>query len=204
MDDPTPTPDAVPVPVAVVAIAASAGGLEALSRLLGALPADFPAPILVLQHLDPGRPSLLAQILGRRTKLMVKQAEAGEPVRPGAVFVAPPGRHLLVDAGGRLSLSTSELIHLVRPSADRLFESVAEGFGPRAVAVVLTGTGSDGEGGVRAVRRRGGTVIAQDPATATYAGMPAAAVRTGCVDLVLPLDQIAPRLVALATAEAGR
>jgi two-component system chemotaxis response regulator CheB len=187
----------------VVAIASSAGGLDALSRLLGALPADFPAAIVLVQHLDPHHISHLASILARRTPLAVKQAEEGDHLRPGAVFVAPPGTHLLVEPDGRLALTTTPLIHMVRPSADRLFESIAAGYGPRAVAVVLTGAGSDGEGGVRAIKLRGGTVLAQDPATAEHGSMPAAAIRTGCVDAVLPLDRIAPRLVALAHAEAG-
>lgn len=194
-------PNPSPGPI-VVAVAASAGGLGALRKLLGALPADFPAAVAITQHLDPHHPSHLAAILARSTPLVVKQAAAGDVLRPGSVFIAPPDSHLLIEAGGRVALTQTARVHMVRPSADRLFESLAASYGPRAVAVVLTGSGADGEGGVRAVRRRGGTVIAQDPATAEHAGMPTAAVRTGCVDEVLPLERIAPRLVALAHAEA--
>jgi len=176
---------------AVVAVAASAGGITALGVLLGALPAGFPVPVLVVQHLDPRHETVIAHVLGRSTQLPVKLAEAGELARPGTVYVAPPNRHLLVGAAGLLSLSDSELVHFVRPSADLLFESVAGAYGARAIAVVLSGTGKDGSMGVTAVDSRGGTVIAEDPASAEFNGMPQAAVGTGVVDFVLPLDEIA-------------
>src|SRR5438477_12809936 len=146
----------------VVALAASAGGLTALSRVLAALPADFPATLVVVQHLDPRHRSLMADILSRRTPLRVKQAEEGDPLRPATVYIAPPNRHLLVNPDGTLSLSQSELVHFVRPSADLLFESVAASFKDRAIAVVLTGTGSDGSMGVKAIKKMDGTVIVQD------------------------------------------
>ena len=111
-------------------------------------------------------------------------------VEPGFAYVAPPNHHLLVDAGGILALSSTELVHFVRPSADLLFESVAGAYGPRAIACVLTGSGSDGAMGVSAVKSRGGTVIVQDPESAEFKGMPEAAVATGAVDFVLPLDEI--------------
>lgn len=181
----------------VIAIAASAGGLTALSRLLGALPSDLDAAILVVQHLDPTHPSLLAEILGRRTRLVVKQAASRDRLRPGTVLTAPPGAHLLVDPRGVVSLSHRPPVHFVRPSADRLFESVAQSFGTRAVAVVLTGTGHDGASGAQSVKRAGGTVIVQDESTSEFFGMPKAAIEAGDVDLILPLDQIAPALEAL-------
>lgn len=181
----------------VVAVAASAGGLNAVSHLLAGLPEDFPAAVVLVQHLDPRRPSLMAEILGRRTRLQVRQAREGERIEPGTALVAPPDRHLLVQRDGTLALTRSEQVHFLRPSADLLFESVAAGFGDRAIAVVLTGTGSDGATGVRAVKRTGGTVIAQDNATSEHHGMPEAAIATGCVDLILPLDEIAPALVSL-------
>src|SRR5256885_1361631 len=146
----------------IVALAASAGGLTALSRVLAALPEGFPATLVVVQHLDPRHRSLLADILSRRTSLRVKQAEEGEPVQPATVYIAPPNRHLLVNPDGTLSLSQSELVHFLRPSADLLFESVAACYRERAIAVVLTGTGSDGAMGVQAIKKMGGTVIAQD------------------------------------------
>jgi len=192
------TPVRAPAPpVAVVALAASAGGLAALREVLSALPADFPAPVVVVQHLDPKHRSLMASILARCCRLRVKQAENGERLHPGVVYIAVPDYHLLVTADHTLALTRSELVHYVRPSADILFASVAAAFADRTVAVVLSGTGSDGDEGVRAVKRAGGTVIAQDPATSEFIGMPAAAIGTGSVDLVLPLSEVAPALVAL-------
>jgi two-component system chemotaxis response regulator CheB len=181
----------------VVALAASAGGLTALSTILSALPTDFPAALLVVQHLDPRHRSLMAEILSRRTSLPVKQAEEGDRVSPGKVYVAPPNRHLLVNPNGTISLSQSELVHFVRPSADLLFESVAASYKHRAIAVVLTGTGSDGSMGVAAIKKMNGTVIAQDEKTSQFSGMPSAAVQTGHVDFILPLDEISLALVTL-------
>src|SRR5205085_1883898 len=148
----------------VVAMAASAGGLTALSRILSTLPANFPAAIVVVQHLARGHRSWMAEILGRRTHLQVKEAQEGDSLRPGTVFIAPPNRHLLVNPDATLSLSQAELVHFVRPSADLLFESVAARFRERAVAVVLTGMGFDGTTGVLAIKKMGGIVIAQDEA----------------------------------------
>ena len=174
----------------IVALAASAGGITALSRVLGELPVGFPVPVLVVQHLDPRHETVIAAVLGRRTKLPVKLAEAEERVRPGTVYIAPPNHHLLITAAGVLTLTSSELVHFVRPSADLLFESVAGAYGARALACVLTGTGRDGAMGVGAVKSRGGTVIVQDPASAEFPGMPDAAVANGPIDFVLPLDEI--------------
>lgn len=193
-----PTPS--PLPKAafdVVALAASAGGLSALSRVLGALPAGFPAIMVVVQHLDPRHRSLMADILNRRTPLQVKQAEDGDLLKPATIYIAPPNRHLLVNKNKTLSLSQSELVHFVRPSADLLFESVAASFQERAIAVVLTGTGSDGNMGVKAIKQMGGTVIAQDEKTSEFFGMPGAAIATGSVDFILPLEEIPPALISL-------
>src|SRR5256885_189381 len=176
----------------VVALAASAGGLNALTHVLAALPADFPAVIVVVQHLDPRHRSLMADILSRRTPLRVKQAEEGEQISPATVYIAPPNRHLLVNPDGTLSLSQSELVHFLRPSADLLFESVAASYRERAIAVVLTGTGSDGAMGVQAIKKMGGTVIAQDEESSDFFGMPSSAIQTGGRGLVLPLEEIAP------------
>jgi two-component system, chemotaxis family, protein-glutamate methylesterase/glutaminase len=192
---------APPLPVFdVVALVASAGGLSALSAVLSQLPAEFPAAVVVVQHLDPTRPSLLAKILGQRTGLPVSQARHGDRLRPGAVFVASPNRHLVVGPDGVLALTATAPVHHARPSADTLLESVGRSFGPRAVAVVLSGAGSDGSNGVRVIKKMGGTVIAQDRPSSQSFGMPGAAIHTGCVDSVLPLGEIAPALVHLVTA----
>ncbi len=185
----------------IVAIAASAGGLNAITSLIRALPADFPVPLVIVQHLDPRHRSLIADILSRRTKLHVKQAEEGERIVVGSVYIAPPNRHLLVNADGSLSLTHTELVHFVRPSADLLFESVAASYKDRAIGVVLSGSGSDGAMGVQAIKKMGGTVLAQNKETAEFFGMPGAAAQTGCVDFALPLEEIAPALVTLVAGE---
>ena len=187
----------------VVAVAASAGGLKALTAVLSPLPADLSAAIVIVQHLDRRHRSLMAEILDRCTALEVRQAEEGDVLCPGTVFIAPPDNHLLVNPGGVLTLSKSELVHFLRPSADLLFESVAASYGDRAIAVVLSGSGSDGSVGVEAVKRMGGTVIAQDEASSEFPDMPNAAVRTGTVDFVLPLNEISAALVSLIRGATG-
>ena len=124
------------------------------------------------------------------------------PLDADHVYLAPPDRHMLIKRKGVLTLTDSELVNFVRPSADLLFESVAAAYGPRALAVVLTGSGRDGALGVTAIKQRGGTVVAQDEASSEFFGMPSAAIKTGAVDHVLALEDIAPRLVMLMTAGA--
>jgi two-component system chemotaxis response regulator CheB len=157
-----------------VAVAASAGGLRALDRLLSGLPGDFPAAVPVVQHLDPCHRSVMHEILGRHTPLRVVQPEESQQLEGGTVYIAPPDCHLLVNGDATLFLSHSELVHFVRPSADLLFDSSAASYRDRVIAVVLTGTGSDGSLGVQAVRNMRGTVIVQDPEDAEFSGMPAA------------------------------
>ena len=181
----------------VIAIAASSGGLAALSTVLHELPASLPAAILVLQHLSPDQRSYLTQILAGRTGLVVQEATSGMRLEDGGVYVAPPGVHLLVGPGGRLVLSHLPPVHWCRPSADRLFTSVGERFGPLGIAVVLTGHGTDGAAGAQAMRRMGGTVLVQDDASSACTGMPRAARRAGAVDRVLPLGAIAAELESL-------
>jgi two-component system chemotaxis response regulator CheB len=179
----------------VVAIAASAGGLKAIIKVLSGLPASFPASIVVVQHLDPRHRSLMADILARKTSLTVKEAEEGERLARSTIYIAKPDRHLLVNPDGSLSLTSSELVHFVRPSADLLFESVAASYKDRAIAVVLSGSGSDGAMGAQAIKKTGGTVIVQE--NAEFTGMPEAAINAADVDFVLPLDEIASALVTL-------
>ncbi len=181
----------------VVAIAASAGGLGAFTSILSRLPRTFGASIVAVQHLDPRHRSLMAEIIGRRSALPINQAVGGSRIQVGQVYLAPPDRHLLINPDGSISLTQTELVNFVRPSADLLFESVAASFGKRAVAVVLTGTGHDGSMGVTAIKQRGGTVIAQDEASSEFFGMPSAAIRTGAVDFVLSLDEIPGALQSL-------
>ena len=185
-----------------VAIGSSAGGVEALHVVLSALPAGLPATVLVVQHMDPRHKSLLAGLLARRCRLSVREAVDGEPALAGSVYIAPPDAHLIV-RGGCLALTESELVNFSRPSIDLLFESVADAYGDRAIGVILSGSGVDGADGIRAIKGKGGTTIAQDPATAAHAGMPQAARATGCVDFVLPLGEIGLALISLVTPAAA-
>lgn len=182
--------------LAVVALVASAGGLDALSEVLGALPASLNAAVVVLQHLQAGRASLLPHILNGRTPLAVVEAEDGARLHPGTVYVAPAGRHLRIGAGRTLSLTDTAPVHFSRPSADVLLGSLADAGAP-VIAVVLTGRGRDGAAGSLRVHRGGGTVLAQDRATSLHFGMPGAAAQAGGVDQALPLPDIAPRLIQL-------
>jgi len=184
----------------VIAMAASAGGLKALSVILGALPANFPAAIAIVMHLSPEHKSILAEILNGRSLLVVKQAHTGDILHLGSVFVAPPNHHLMVTKGGRLELSSSaaDKVHHARPSAEPLFASVAEVYGKKAIAVVLTGGDGDGSFGVQIIKERGGQVIAQDRPTSQDFSMPETSIKTGDVDFILPLGEIAPKLIGLA------
>jgi len=183
-----------------VAVGASAGGLMALRVAVAALPARFPAAVLIVQHLKPHHKSLLAELLGHWTCLPVEGAVDGEKIRAGKVYIAPPDHHLLV-SDGRLSLTRSERVHFARPSVDVLFESVAASYKSRAIGVILTGAGGDGATGIRAVKGRGGTTIVQDPEGADHPSMPAHACATGCVDFTLPLVEIGPAIVRLVLGE---
>jgi two-component system chemotaxis response regulator CheB len=186
-----------PLLYSLVVVAASAGGLAALSALLADLPGGFPLPVVVVQHLDPHHHSVLAEILNRRTALHVKEAVDGERLTTGIVYTAPADRHVRVGPGPSIELNRGERLHFLRPAADHLFTSAAQVCGP-VIAVVLTGTGTDGAAGIISVKAAGGTVIAQDEQSSEFFGMPLAAIETGHVDRVLPLDRIGAALSALA------
>lgn len=181
----------------IIVLTASAGGLKAISQILSNLPQDFPAPIVIVQHISPRHPSMMAEILGRRTLLQVKQAEAGDRLNPGTVYIAPPNQHLLINKDNTLSLSNTEKVRHVRPAADVLFQSAANSFLKQVIAVVLTGMDGDGAAGVEVVKQMGGIVIAQSEATSDFYSMPKAAIDTGVVDYILALDAIAPALLNL-------
>jgi len=183
----------------VIAMAASAGGLHALSVILGGLPSDFPAAIAIVMHLSPVHKSLLAEILSSRSQLDVHQAKTGDMLCHSSVFVAPPNHHMSVVIGGRIELSSSnaEKVHYARPSAEPLFASVAAIYQKHAIAVVLTGGDGDGSFGVQIIKDHGGMVIAQNRPTSQDFSMPETSIKTGDVDFVLPLDEIAPMLIEL-------
>lgn len=188
-------------PVRLVAVAASTGGPAALQRILAGLPREFPVPILVVQHIAAGFVAGLADWLGASCNLRVKVAEHGEPLARRTVFLAPEERHLGVTADGRAALVDAPPVEGFRPSGTYLFASAARAYGPGVVAVILTGMGSDGVDGLKAVRAAGGRVLAQDEASAVVYGMPGEAVAAGVVDAVVGLDELAPRLAALVGGE---
>jgi two-component system chemotaxis response regulator CheB len=157
-----------------------------------------------VQHVDPRHRSLMPQVVGRQSRMPVTHAEDGIHVERDHVYLAPPDHHMLVNRRGMVTLTDTELVNFVRPSADLMFESIAAAFGARAIAVVLTGSGHDGAMGVTAIKQRGGTVVAQDEASSEFFGMPGAAIKTGAVDFVVPLDEIAAKLVALLGREDAR
>jgi two-component system chemotaxis response regulator CheB len=180
----------------VVALGCSAGGLNALSKVLQSLPRNFPSSIVVVQHLSPEHKSWMASLLARATPLKVKQAEHGEIMLPGTVYVAPPDEHLLVGPG-KVQLAHSQLVHFSRPSIDLLFESVAGTYGSRSIGVVLSGAGKDGASGIRAIKEAGGITLAQSPDSAEFRHLPEAVIETGCVDFVLHLEKLGAKLSEL-------
>lgn len=186
----------------VVAIGTSTGGPRALSVVIPGLPENLPAPVLVVQHMSAGFTRSLAERLGRESRMRVKEAEAGETLAAGTVYLAPGDWHLSVERAGpagapKVCLDQKPPILGVRPCADVLFQSVAEVYGDKAVGVVLTGMGRDGAKGLRAMKARNARVIAQDEASCVVYGMPRAAVAAGCVDRVLPLDRVAAAIVEM-------
>ena len=182
----------------VVAIAASTGGPAALLSVLSGLPAGFPIPLLVVQHIAHGFTPGLASWLQRSCPLRVEVAQAGQAVENG-VYVAPDDRHLGLGRDGRAVVSSDPPIGGFRPSATFLFESIAQACGSRSVAVMLTGMGQDGVDGLRPLRAAGGRIIAQDEETSIVFGMPGAVVSEGLADFVLPVQDVAGCLIHLAT-----
>jgi hypothetical protein len=183
--------------VALIAIAGSAGAILPMRQLLSRLPADFPVPILYLQHLSGSRNSSLPEVLQYGTGLEVRWARDGERPKARTVHVCPAGSSFVMGGGGRITIASLKTSSDVLRSADLFFASVAAHHGPRAVAIVLSGYGSDGREGICAVHAEGGAVFTQDEDTAEVRGMPRAAGTTGVVDFALSAPDLAPLLVEL-------
>jgi two-component system chemotaxis response regulator CheB len=193
--------DPAPADWPIVALVASAGGVDALSRVLSGLPAELPASVIVLLHVSPDRESVLPDILRRVCALGVEPARDGDELSPGHVLVAPAGRHLLITPALRVALIESGAFPPSRPSADLLLTTLAIAAGPRAIAVVLTGKGHDGATGATAVHRFGGTVLATDAASSQFFAMPSATIeRDGAIDRVVDLDELPALLTTLVSA----
>ena len=184
-----------------VVIASSTGGPKALSRFFSLLPDTFPVPIVIVQHNSSGFDKSFVQWLGTYTSLKVKLAENGEVPIPGTVYIAATDRHLVFrkmdEPSFCLCYNDDEPENNQKPAADALFRTAAEIFKQSLISVVLTGMGSDGALGTRAIREMGGITLAQDEESSLIYGMPKAAAETGCVDIVLPLDRIPEELVRL-------
>ncbi|WP_341916873.1 chemotaxis protein CheB [Hydrocarboniphaga effusa] len=183
---------------AAVVVAVSTGGIQALRRLLSALPGDFPLPIIVVLHTATSDGYGLCEVLQTHSTLPVTIAEIGDTPGPG-VYLAPPGYHLLIERDHRFSLSIDDKVCFVRPSADVLFESAADAWTDRLIGIVLTGANDDGARGLRQLRLRGGHAIVQALDDAEMPSMPEAALRLAGADELVPLAAIAPRLVELAS-----
>lgn len=187
----------------LVAVGASWGGLHAIETVLGYLPEEFGAAVVIAQHRQhDGQDGMLEHLLDARCALTVTEAEDKQPLMPGAVLVAPADYHLLVDRG-TVALSVDAPLHFSRPSIDVLFTSAADAYGNRAAGVVLTGANADGAHGLAKIAARGGTTIVQNPRTAERHEMPEAAVWSTPEARVLELEQIGPALVELAASSAG-
>lgn len=187
--------DAVAHEEMLFVVGASAGGVDALERLLSSLPEDFGAPIVIAQHLDPATPSRLEEVLRAVSKLPLATVKDSVELQPGTVYLVPSGRHVEIKDG---QLITSAKMRRARPqpSIDLLFETASEVYGEHLVAVLLSGMGSDGAAGVRAVKEAGGTVVVQDPASAAYPSLPASIPPTQ-IDLVAPLERLGALLSGL-------
>jgi two-component system chemotaxis response regulator CheB len=205
---PAPVRHRVPRPTpALLAIASSTGGPEALTKVLPALPASFPVPVLLVQHMPPVFTRQFAARLDRLSALEVREAAHRDPLVPGQVYVAPGDHHLSVcgvGPGMRLALDQAPPENFCRPSADRLFRSASAACDGAVLAVVLTGMGVDGRAGAAQIRWAGGVVLAQDQATSVVWGMPGAVVEAGLADEVVPLDQMAEAILRRVAGAAGR
>ncbi len=189
--------DFIKRPVHVIGIASSTGGPGALAAILSPLPAEFPIPILVVQHVTPGFGAGLASWLDQETRVVVRLAAHGTRPTPGTVLIAPDAYHMQVNFQGIVELSHAEPYRGLRPSANYLFDSLARIYGPRAMGLILTGMGDDGVEGLKKLRQAGGLTVAQDQASCVVYGMPGEAVRCEAVDTVLTLDDIGKTLYSL-------
>lgn len=186
----------------IVVIGASAGGVEALRNLCSRLPADLPASVLVVQHISPSAPSVMARLLGRASTLPVSAAVEGQPLQRGHIYVSVPDRHLLLRRG-RILVRRGPYENHTRPAVDALFRSAAAAYGSRVIGVVLTGALDDGTDGLIAIKRGGGTCVVQAPDDAAWPSMPQHAIDRDHVDHSLPLDELPALIDRLAKMPAG-
>jgi two-component system chemotaxis response regulator CheB len=183
--------------VEAITIGGSAGALEALATILPAIPPGFALPIVLVLHIPPNKPSYLPEVLGSMCALPVKEAEDKEPLSPGAMYVAPPDYHVLIEKRRCLSLSVDAPVHYSRPAIDVLFESAADAYGGRVAGVLLAGASSDGALGLARIRRAGGLALVQAPETAAVRTMPDSALELGEVNHALSPNALGVLLAKL-------
>jgi two-component system chemotaxis response regulator CheB len=181
-----------------IVMGVSTGGVAALKRILGGVTVDFPIPIIIATHITPDSGDALAVLLDSLCAIRVKEADDGEQVIPGTVYMAPANYHLLVERGGCLALSVDPPINYARPSVDALFESAAVAYGPGLIGVILTGAGFDGAKGLLKIKNNGGVTIVQEPADAEMESMPVSALQLLQADHIVPLQEIPDLLTRLA------
>lgn len=178
-----------------IVIGVSMGGMQALESILKCFPKQFPAAVIVLQHLSPDRESYLVSLLNHQFEVNIKEAVMNEKIESGNVYIAPTKYHLLIEEDKSFSLSVDEPVNFAIPSIDILFDSAAEAYGDMLMGVILTGANNDGSRGLRTIKQMGGKTLVQDPGTAVAPAMPKAALELTDVDYILPLDEIGPFLV---------
>ena len=183
-----------------IVIGASAGGLFALSFVLEELPADFPVPVMIVQHRSKDQRDLLEEVLQSKCRIRIKQADEKEKIESGLVYIAPPDYHLLVEADRTFSLSADEPVRFSRPSIDVLFETAATVFKDSLIGIIFTGASNDGAAGMAAIKKYGGLTIAQDPAEAQFPYMPAASIETKEVKHIWTLSVIKSFLLKISAA----
>ena len=171
--------------------------MEALSIIIPGLPAKFPVPIVVIQHISPHSDNYMTRYLDTLSAIRVKEVDEKEKIQPGIVYTAPPNYHVLLEEDETFSLSVEERINFARPSIDVFFESASDVYGARLVGIILTGANKDGSKGLKLIKEKGGLAIVQDPKTAEVDGMPRAAIEATEVDYILTLEEIGPFLVKL-------
>jgi two-component system chemotaxis response regulator CheB len=180
-----------------IVIGTSAGGLFALSTVIEALPADFCLPIIIVQHRSKDERTLLEEVLQAKSKIKIKQADEKEKIENSIIYFAPADYHLLIEKDRTLSLSCDDRVNYSRPSIDVLFETAAPVYLEKLLAIILTGSNSDGAEGIKMVKAAGGTTIAENPATAQYPVMPKAAIDTGCIQYILSIEKIKDFLLSI-------
>lgn len=184
-----------------ITIGVSAGGFNALKKILPELPASFSIPIAIVQHIEEKSDAYLPEYLNDVSAITVKEAEDKEEIRPGIAYLAPAGYHLLIEPDRSFSLSVDEKVNYCRPAIDLLFESAADVFGKNLIGIVLTGANADGARGLKIIKESGGLTIVENPRTAESPYMPQSAIDRTPVDHIVNLENIAPLLIQICEGE---